>query len=77
MRVQDQVLFYLIDNPDGLTVTECRELFGTTELRAIVAHAAKRGHVFDKEWETGLNRYGQKTRWLRYKYVKFEGEHNG
>ena len=69
---KNKVLDYLFQSDKGLTVTECREMFGTTELRAIVAHAAKKGWVFDKAWEYGINKYGKPTKWVRYTFVGYE-----
>lgn len=50
----------------GITVKECEEILGTTELRKIISDLIATGHMFWKVWEEGENRFGDKTRFKRY-----------
>lgn len=65
-RLVDIVFQYMKKHRSGLTVKECEHLFGTTELRKIVSDLKANGKKIGDIWETGVNRFGIKTRWKRY-----------
>ena len=51
----------------GITVKECEEVLGSTELRKIMSVYRKDGRfrVLDV-WEEGINKFGEPTRYKRY-----------
>jgi hypothetical protein len=60
------ILKYLQTHRTGLTVKECQEKLGTTELRKVISTLKDKGYVFTTVWEYGINRYGLNTRFKRY-----------
>lgn len=60
------VIKHLQKYRSGLTVRECQELYGTTELRKIISDLKYAGYKFTYTWETGINRYGVNIRYKRY-----------
>lgn len=62
----DVVLNYLTKNKGGLTVKECMDKLGTTELRKVVSDLRASGFKISDTWERGVNRYGMPTRYKRY-----------
>ena len=50
----------------GITVKECIDVLGTTELRKIMSDLRKKGFVVRDIWEEGENRFGEKTKYKRY-----------
>lgn len=58
----------------GITVRECEEVLGSTELRKIISTIRKdnRFRVFDI-WEDGENKFGEPTRYKRYFIERKEG----
>ena len=65
-RIKTQVLKYMQIHRGGLTVKECIDNLGTTELRKIVSDLKYDGWVFSDTWETSVNRYGENVRYKRY-----------
>ena len=53
----------------GITVKEGIDVLGTTEIRKIMSDFRQSGYRVVDVWETGENKFGQKTRYKRY-YVK-------
>lgn len=66
IRVKAQVLEYMQKHRGGLTVKECIDKLGTTELRKIVSDLKCAGWVIEDMWETSTNRYGQTVKFKRY-----------
>lgn len=64
-----RVLDYLQNNKKGLTVKECQQVLGTTELRKIVCDLEDKGFKFARVWEYGENRFGELVRYKRYTYL--------
>ncbi|MBQ3785008.1 MAG: hypothetical protein II843_01275 [Alphaproteobacteria bacterium] len=60
------IVKYLMTHRNGLTVKECQERFGTTELRKFISRLKEHGYKFHDVWEYGINRYGLNTRFKRY-----------
>lgn len=67
-RQQMRVLRYL-DDHRGITQGEAYEAFGCLRLSERIRELAKMGYRVEKIWEDGVNRYGDKTRVVRY-FVK-------
>ena len=66
---QQRVYKYLQTHP-YITVNDCKEILGTTELRKIVSDLRisliPEGYTIDDVWETSFNRFGDKVRYKRY-----------
>lgn len=54
----------------GITVAECRDYLGTTELRRRICDLKEKGFQITDIWENGGNRVGVPTRYKRYVLVK-------
>ena len=63
---ENLVIDYLTKHKGGLTVTECMDKLGTTELRKVISNLRASGFKVADTWERGLNRYGMPTRYKRY-----------
>ena len=66
----DIVIEYLTKNKGGLTVKECMDKLGTTELRKVVSDLRASGVKIADIWEHGTDRYGMPTRYKRYFLLK-------
>lgn len=64
--MEQLIIKYLQTHKSGLTVKECQERFGTTELRKIISNLKDQGYNFHDVWEWGINRYGLETKYKRY-----------
>jgi len=66
---QYRVYKYLQTHP-YITVNDCKEVLGTTELRKIVSDLRisliPEGYTIDDVWEMSVNRFGDKVRYKRY-----------
>lgn len=60
------IVKYLQSHRKGLTVKECQEKLGTTELRKRICDLKDKGYVFTDMWEHGVNRNGMPTKYKRY-----------
>ena len=69
---QNRVYKYL-QTHKFLTVNDCKEILGTTELRKIVSDLRIKlipeGYTIDSVWKMSVNRFGDKVRYKRY-YLK-------
>lgn len=45
-------------NTKGITVKECNDVLGTTELRKIISELRRHGFVVTDIWEDNTNRFG-------------------
>lgn len=61
----NRVVDYLKKNK-SLTVAEAKEELGTTELRKIISTLRDKGYKITDEWQEGVNRFGDVTRFKRY-----------
>ena len=73
---EDVILNYLTKNKGGLTVKECMDKLGTTELRKVISNLRASGFKVADTWERGLNRYGMPTRYKRY-FLLGKGKSSG
>ena len=64
----DRIIGYLRKHK-SLTVSECEDKLGTTELRKRVSQLKRRGFKIEGIWEPGVNRVGVPTRFKRYYLV--------
>ena len=66
---QQRVYKYLQTHP-YITVNDCKEILGTTELRKIVSDLRVKllseGYTISDCWCESVNRYGDKVRYKRY-----------
>ena len=70
MKTQrDIILEYLQENENGITQLEATNLFGFTRLSAIIYDLKKQGYTFTTTREKGVNRYGRKVSFDRYRIV--------
>lgn len=60
-----RILKYMIEHK-GITVSECRDFLGTTELRRRICDLKDKGWEITDSWEDGFNRVGHPTRYKRY-----------
>lgn len=65
----NRILQYLKENKSGLTVVECQQKLKTTELRKVVSNLCDKGYKIGSVWKSGLNSFGEKTRYKRYFYL--------
>lgn len=64
--MEQLIVKYLQTHRTGLTVKECQEKLGTTELRKRISDLKDKGYVFTTVWEYGVNRHGMPTKYKRY-----------
>lgn len=53
-------------NTKGITVKECIDVLGTTELRKIISTLREKGFVVTDIWEDDVNRFGEAGKHKRY-----------
>ena len=53
-----------------ITDLKARDAIGTTRCSEYIRQLREEGHTIETEWRTGRNRYGRKTRYGVYRYVK-------
>lgn len=64
--IHAQYLMTKYGTKKGITVKECIDVLGTTELRKIVSNIREKGVVVTDRWEVGENVFGEETRYKRY-----------
>lgn len=69
MTQNDRLLSWL-QSGRSITQREADELWGCTRLGARVYDLKQQGHRIIKETETGVNRFGDKTCYARYRMVR-------
>lgn len=62
---RDMVLRHLQDFGE-ITSWEAIKEYGVTRLSAVI-YDLRKVYVIEDEWEKGYNRYGNPTRWVKYK----------
>ena len=65
MNQGDKILKYLKDF-GSITAYEAVIDLGITQLAARLCELKARGYEFDKEMQTGKNRYGENTHYIKY-----------
>jgi len=72
-KLQRRVVEYLQEHA-SITVRECVNAIGTTELRKIVSDLRRKGVMIYDHEEKSTNRYGDTVRYKRYFIVPQEKE---
>lgn len=67
MTQQDRILEY-IKTFGSITPLEAFRDIGCTRLGAQIFELEKKGYEFDHIWQTSENRFGEKTRYMRYSF---------
>ena len=65
MNQGEKILKYMSDF-GSITAYEAVIDLGITQLAARLCELKARGYEFDKEMQTGKNRYGENTHYIRY-----------
>ena len=60
---------YLKAHPEGLTTLEACYKLHITKLNTRISEMIKMNYQIEKKWETTVNAYGMKERYIRYKAV--------
>lgn len=70
MKPSEQRVYKYLQTHSYITVNDCKEVLGTTELRKIVSDLRIKlipeGYTIDSVWQTSFNRYGNRIRYKRY-----------
>ena len=70
MKPSEQRVYKYLQTHPYITVNDCKEVLGTTELRKIVSDLRikliSEGYTIDSVWKMSENRYGEKVRYKRY-----------
>lgn len=69
---QKQMIIDYMDTHGGITVREASRQLGVERLAARIEELRKAGHQITDEWVEGVNRYGSRVRYKKYKRVKDE-----
>lgn len=62
----NQIHAYQYGKTKGITVKECIDVLGTTELRKIISNLRDKGFRIVDIWESDINRFGQEVKYKRY-----------
>ena len=65
----DAIWNYLTAHPEGLTTLECAYILQITKLNTRISEMIPMGYKISKTWETKINAWGTKERYIRYKAV--------
>ena len=71
--IQNQMVLDYIDRNGSITQIEAFKSLGVTRLSARIADLKESGVPIKSDWEHGVNRFGDKTRYKRY----FRGKDDG
>lgn len=69
MNQELQILKFLQNHKRGITQKEAIERFGCYRLSARIADLRESGYNIVTDWETEVNRYGDKVRFGRYRLI--------
>jgi hypothetical protein len=69
MTQHERILDYMRTH-NGITVNECTQNLGCTELRKRISELIIGGVNIQKIWERGRDRYGMPTRYIRYYLIE-------
>ena len=70
MKPSEQRVYKYLQTHPYITVNDCKEVLGTTELRKIVSDLRVKllseGYTISDCWAESVNRYGDRVRYKRY-----------
>lgn len=70
MKPSEQRVYKYLQTHHYITVNDCKEVLGTTELRKIVSDLRikliSEGYTIDDVWTESISLYGNKIRYKRY-----------
>ena len=70
MKPSEQRVYKYLQTHHYITVNDCKEVLGTTELRKIVSDLRikliSEGYTLDSIWTESISLYGDKVRYKRY-----------
>ena len=70
MKPSEQRVYKYLQKHPYITVNDCKEILGTTELRKIVSDLRVKllseGYTISDCWTKSVNRFGDKVRYKRY-----------
>ena len=66
MNKREQRVYDYMEEKGSITVKECADYLGTSECRKIISELQRKGIKVSSKWESGENRFGEKTRYKRY-----------
>lgn len=69
MSQNSKILKYLQENPKGISQKEAYEMFGILRLSGRIFDLKQKGWDIVTEYEDGENRYGEPTRYGRYRLL--------
>ena len=69
-RTYKELILAFLQRYGCITDVRARESIGTTRCSEYIRQLREEGHTIITEWHTGKNRYGRKTRYGVYRYVK-------
>lgn len=70
MRTYEARIIEYMKTHKGITVGECRDNIGTTELRRRICDLREKGYEIKSVWEEGPNSNGTTSRYCRYFLIK-------
>lgn len=70
-----QMVLEHLKNYNSITSMEAFQKYGATRLSAIIFNLRKQGYDIRNKWETGIDRFGNKTEFVRYE-LNVEAEEN-
>ena len=73
MTYEERIINYMISHK-GITVKECIDIIGTTELRKLICNIKDKGWIVLDTWEEGCNRFDDQVRYKRYFLAGRKGE---
>ena len=70
MEGQKQRILDYMNRHGGITAKQASDDIGVSRLASRIGELKDLGYPITYEWESGFNRYGDKTRWKKYMLVK-------
>lgn len=72
VRSQKEHILEHMDQYGGITSKIAMDDYGIGRLASRISELKKSGYEIHAIWETGLNRYGKKIRWKKYRLGREE-----
>ncbi len=69
-RTYKELILAYLQRYGRITDIKARESIGTTRCSEYIRQLREEGYTITTEWQTGRNRFGRKTRYGVYRYVK-------